>query len=671
MKKIIYFISAIIIWIGFSCEENQPILVKHTRFSIAYIQEVDTDGAQFSANVYEYGTDEILEYGFVFGANQFPTISNSDVVKQSGKPDQLFSLKAKHGMKLGATYYVAAYVKTQNGITYCKIEKFTSKGSVGFLVETIDIPNPAYFGDTITIRGKNFSRLRTNYEVKIESSIALVTEVGDDFMKFTIPSNIVFSENQNAFITTVKVAEKEFRAELKIDFRDPVFRLKDTRKILFTDTIFIEGDYLESSDFEIQYDGKERGISKLPLVFQDLKRIGFRPEVEFFEKKPLITLKIRGKKYPLQNTFELLPTEFVPGQVGSISSEQGATATISNVNPFNENLNKLVSSTHDEFWWEITGDKINIRFNFPSERQIEFYFWNQGVKGSVPFKVTNGNPNIKFMPAYLGYSVRAVFQNETGFYLTNKGIWEFSPENKRVVLHPVNGAITAWQEIFTLAAPNGKIYIGNQPPVLNSGIQDFYVFDPQTKQVSKLPPIPTANLSPQGVYATQEYLYYEAAEFYDENGRLAPPAVYRYEFSSTEWKKLEWKHSHNYLIQFPTFYHKGKLYGMAVDSKTQKSFLKVFDSNSASWSKVADVGYYGEFYAHEMYVIDDYVYGSFLEGMVRFALGSGNEKQYSFLGKDFNNIKKLFMVVLLGGKFYVYNDYDNVIHEYDPNYFPD
>jgi hypothetical protein len=39
MKKFTYLIFAILMGFSISCEENQPLLVKHTRFSIAYIQE--------------------------------------------------------------------------------------------------------------------------------------------------------------------------------------------------------------------------------------------------------------------------------------------------------------------------------------------------------------------------------------------------------------------------------------------------------------------------------------------------------------------------------------------------------------------------------------------------------------------------------------------------------
>jgi hypothetical protein len=632
-------------------------------------RKIDTDGAQFAANVYEYGTDEIIKYGFVFGPNEFPTINNADVIKQSGKPDQLFSLKATYAMKLGAKYHVAAYVRTETGITYSKTETFTSKGSVGFIVERIDIPNPAYFGDTITIKGKNFSRIRTNYEVEMESARALVTEVGDDFMKFTIPSNISFRDNQDAFTTTVKVAEKEFRAELIIRFRDPVFRLKDTRKILFKDTVFIEGDYLESSDFEIRYDDKEGGISKLPLVFQDSKKIGFKPEVEFFEKKPLITLKIRGKKYPLQNIFELLPTEFVPAQSASISAGQTATAEVNNINPYKQAFNKVVSSTDDYFWWEMKGDQVNINFDILSNRQIEFYFLNHGIKSSIPFKVNNTHPFLNLLRAELGFQNKAVAQNDIGYFLTSRGIWELIPNTKTLNLLPSTNSPTTLGGIFAIAAPNGKLYMGNENQVLNSQTHDLYSFDPQTKQLSKLAPIPTANSSPQGVYATQQYLYYEAAESLDLEGNMVPPAVYRYGYTSNQWEKVGWKHSQSYPIQFPTFRYRNTLYGIAIDTQTQKSSLKLFDTNTESWSKVADMGFYGEFYGNELFVIDDFVYGSFLEGMVRFPLVSGVEKQYPLLGFNNSDSNFLKMAIQSGGKFYIYNEL-RLIREYDPAYFP-
>ncbi len=668
MKKITYLIFAIIIGVGFSCEENQPLLVKHTRFSIAYIQEVDTDGAQFAANVYEYGTEEIIEYGFVFNTYQYPTISNSDVVKQSGKPDQLFTLKATHAMKLGATYYVAAYVKTQNGITYSKTEKFTSKGSVGFLVEKIEIPNPAYFGDTITIRGKNFSRLRTNYEVEIESARALVTEVGDDFMKFTIPSNIVFSENQDAFITTIKVAEKEFRAELKISFRDPVFTVKSPHKVNYLDTVFVEGQYLEGGDFEIQYEDPFGGVSKIPVVSEVENTFGFRPSVEFFETKPKIMIKVRGKKHSLQ-VFELAPTEFVPGQHLLVTSNQRVSALAYNLNPFDKRFNKLVS-TDVPFWSLIENNEVIIHLDIPYKRELlEIYFENQGVRGKVPLKLTYKGPAITLMQVQIeSQYAKSISINGRIYILNSEGIYELQPMEKKLSLlkpYPDN-VFYPWNSFFS--TPEGKIYLLSKPDDYST-TQHFHRFDPQSKQWTALAPLPIPFWRSKVVFATSQYIYIETLEYNNSSGEYYPPALHRFDIAANRWEILPSTLPFINNLGFSSFYYKENLYGIALDVNQRTASLLQFFPATENWKHVKNFGYYGGPLSNELLVIGDHVYGSFGAGLVRYSMNNEIEKLFPFLGSN-NDYSKLSTLSSFGNKLFVLSGVRPIVLEYDPAYFP-
>src|SRR5690554_2033843 len=93
-----------------ACEEAELNPRTNPRFSVAFVQEIDNTGAEFAANVYDFGSEAIDEYGFLYSTEAEPRFGNSEVVKAAGKPEKSFSLKATHSMVAGETYHVVAYL---------------------------------------------------------------------------------------------------------------------------------------------------------------------------------------------------------------------------------------------------------------------------------------------------------------------------------------------------------------------------------------------------------------------------------------------------------------------------------------------------------------------------------------------------------------------------------
>ena len=138
MKRRIIFIGLLVLSLLNACEQEELSPRTNPRFSVAYIQELDDSGAEFASNIYDFGSDEITEYGFLYSLNDYPTLSNSEIVSQQGKPEKEFTLKAKHSLVKGKVYAVVAYIQTTSERVYSEPFGFVSQGAPGFIFEKFE-----------------------------------------------------------------------------------------------------------------------------------------------------------------------------------------------------------------------------------------------------------------------------------------------------------------------------------------------------------------------------------------------------------------------------------------------------------------------------------------------------------------------------------------------------
>ena len=102
IKSLIFFVVSILF---FSCNENNEVVPRaNPRFSVSLVQSISEEGAEFRAFMIDYGSDEILEYGFVYSTSATPNIGFSEYVSESGVPPEHFSLTASYGLIKGLKY---------------------------------------------------------------------------------------------------------------------------------------------------------------------------------------------------------------------------------------------------------------------------------------------------------------------------------------------------------------------------------------------------------------------------------------------------------------------------------------------------------------------------------------------------------------------------------------
>lgn len=689
MKIIKIFLFVLVTVLMASCQTDELEPVRNPRFSVAFIQEIDATGAQFAANVYDFGNEEILEYGFVYAESIEPRINNAERVSTSGKPGQFFEIKASHSMQMGNKYYVAAYMKTTSGYVYSATVEFESKGSEGFVFQRIEIPNSLYFGDTITVYGQNLSRIFSNYEVSVEGNVARVVQVNEGNFKFLLPAEIYFDDRiiyENTFRFFFNIAGKYLDVTSPFNFRKPIFEATPIQHVNYDETIYIEGDFLESQHVRVYY--KEDGYEyNLPISLNSKNKIGFKPAARFLSQRPKIEVWIRGERYELSEIFSLNPSDFEPGQAFSIFAGNGITAKTINKNIHSPYYNSLIGDVQgsyvqvyetgldlpDEIFFSMGND-----YNVVS-RSNKVYFDNFGKKSTNYVTVSLLNP---YLPVFrtpesfqsIAYMQgRGVSDGDKGYFFREKQVYRFDPNQStlQVVANTTNNQVFNLANVFAMKAPNGKIYTGADNIIPPGGSIDFFEFDPATSKLTKLPNIPTKFVLPRAVYTTDQYLYYEGGFYMVEGfGYTESTERWRYSFAGKVWEKMtDAITEESYIRRHVPFRYQGKLYLIGQEDGTFGNILFVFDEQTEQWSKVTTLQANSAVTTNEVFVIGDEAYMGCGNGLWKLDLKTFEETQFSFIdGSTLNFGLAPLVSVGLNNKFYFFNRYSNFV-EFDPEFF--
>lgn len=671
----------------FACDADTLEPRKNPRFSIAFIQSLDSSGAQFAANVFEFGNEEILEYGFVYGKSTLPRIENAEIVRREGKPSAQFEIKASHSMAFGERYHVAAFMKTESGYVYSAPIEFESKGSEGFIFQRIEIPNLLYFRDTITVFASNLSRSIANYSISVESERATVVELGENYFKFLLPDGISFDDRivtDKTFLFYFLIAGKFLQVEAPFNFRKPEFKIIPNQKINYNQPTFIEGDFMESAGFfEVYYVENQERRAQLNGNFNSKIRLGFNPSTVFSQNRPRIEVVIRGESYFIDNSFELNPTEFFSGQEFSVSTSDFIVAKVINKNIHDLGFNSIVTAEFQSPL-QLTGeemladDEIGFVINLTDgiQRKNRFYLNNFGKLSENFIEVELTNPILphtrvsnRFSNAVFENGSRAVCFGNRGYFFAGKEVFKFTPENRgfSFVTQSQANNVFSLSNQFALLAPNGKMYLGADNLVRDGGLVDFFEFDPVTERITKLPNIPTRATSPFAVYTTPQFLYYDGGIVFVEGvGGTPSNERWRYEFSSQTWIKLddesfEMGDSSRKSIAYT---YQGKLFKVGIEAGSlSRTVLYEFNQNTQKWSKITDLNLPGVPISNELFVFGNEVFAFYRSGIYSFSLLNFEVTDYS--SGQFDDV---LLSVGIGGRIYLYS-WGEFMNEIDPQYF--
>jgi len=109
-----------------ACNKDVEIRSRDYPFVVTREAQVFAEGVTLSANIMNTGSEEILEYGFVWSIHPNPTISDMPILLSEGKGKGIYSVTQTAGIVSSQTYFVRAYLKTSRYEVYGNEVRFTA-----------------------------------------------------------------------------------------------------------------------------------------------------------------------------------------------------------------------------------------------------------------------------------------------------------------------------------------------------------------------------------------------------------------------------------------------------------------------------------------------------------------------------------------------------------------
>lgn len=108
-----------------SCTKDENVERDYPRVNTIEVTSINASGILLSAKIISGDLSAITEYGFVWSTDEYPYADEDDKQFKTGTPsDFTFSENIQPVLKTNETYYVRAYVKTDNYLVHGNIVSF-------------------------------------------------------------------------------------------------------------------------------------------------------------------------------------------------------------------------------------------------------------------------------------------------------------------------------------------------------------------------------------------------------------------------------------------------------------------------------------------------------------------------------------------------------------------
>lgn len=248
-----------------SCQKEIDNQRDYPRVKTLDVVNIDSTGATFRGEFISLGTSPVEKCGFVWGRTENLNIGNHDYIEANYNDAHMyFEARIVRSMEANKEYYVRSFAKANGKVIYGEVNSFISLGSEAPEIYEFE-PRLAAWGDTIIIRGKNFS------------NVAVQTNLFFGGTKMPI-NDFVEKPNDSIIVATIPfdLAEKECNISVDILGNSRQFKSYPFKLILPTvtdfspkfvrwgDTLTITGTNINNPQFKVSIgDFEAKGISIL------------------------------------------------------------------------------------------------------------------------------------------------------------------------------------------------------------------------------------------------------------------------------------------------------------------------------------------------------------------------------------------------------------------------
>lgn len=254
-------------------------------------------GAQFNAEILRQGNGEIIEYGFAWGQGENPTIEFNEKRAIAEKiTTGTFTAQIETTLKDGKKYYARAYAKSDEYLVYGMNVPFISLGSGAAAIDDF-YPKLGTWGDTITLKGKNFSYLIDHNHVYFKDIESSVINSTDSTIVCIVPEDI----SEKSVPISVKIADQLSQSKENFEFIVPEIESFYPMKAKFGDTIKLVCNNFDPIINKINFSGHQAEVIDFTETSVDVI-VPISLDAVF----NTIEISLRSISNPAKDLFELL-----------------------------------------------------------------------------------------------------------------------------------------------------------------------------------------------------------------------------------------------------------------------------------------------------------------------------------------------------------------------------
>lgn len=451
-------------------------------------------GVTLFGKVSDAGENNITAHGFLWGPESEFTTARANKIELGEFPGNgEFKTRMESGLANGERYIVIAYVVTDKHTVNGNREVFTSTGSLSPEVSEIS-PTQGTWGDTLVIKGINFTTDRTSISVLFGTYSASVIGATSTELRCIVPNNIP----DKTLSVTLSVAGYETTVPVSFVFVTPILETLTSSSGTFDDVITLTGKYFSKT------------IAKNTVLFND--KPGEVLEASPTQLKVKIPATIKTKtnavkvRVNLQTSSENFEYTITPPTITSLSDTQGligSTLTIqgNNFNPTDKQAN--VVDFGGNVATVVAASKTSLIVTVPDGIYNKRSF---SVQATIAEQTATGAQTFTIGDRWLKRSVmKPVEVRESGitFSINNKGyigmgarpgvpytsMWEFDPENSQWTAKATFPDRASLNPIFFSMGDYGY-YGGGMDIYTNEPIRKFWRFDPANNTWIRLADLP-------------------------------------------------------------------------------------------------------------------------------------------------------------------------------------
>lgn len=664
-----YVTFLLIILFAVTCTEDEMPTKQFPSVRTLEVSNINNSGAQFNAKILQQGNQEIVEYGFVWGQEENPTIELNEKRTIANKiTTGGFSAQIETTLKEDKKYYARAYAKNDRYLVYGINVTFLSLGSGAATIDDF-YPKLGTWGDTITLVGKNFSYLNDHNHVLFKDIVSNVTNSTDSTITCVVPDNIL---DKSATIY-VNVANQLAEAKNDFELTVPEIEVFSPLKGTFGDTINFIGKNFSAINNRniISFNGHQGEV-----ITSTKTTLSVIVPTSVNTHRSIIKITLSLKSDSAEDLFEVLAPK-----VYGVSPESGSSNTLIKITGDNFNPNKL-------------GDTINLDVNFGEVIEAS----KKELTVKIPFGAYT-NRSFK-----VGVTVAAQTDYDTSIFTIEE------PWIKRGNV-PVDVVNRLKATSFTLLN-SGYVGLGSQLGY-NSDVynKDFYKYDPIQNSWLQVSDFPGAGIVQAANFVIGNYAYVGTGI----NSLEETNEFWRYDPTFDVWTQIEsfpysisgvkglsvngkgyifidtqgdnfWSYNPSIDKWFkmpaldmstvgggdssPTkgFVIEGKIY---IGITRNKNYTHIFeyDTNTQQWTKKSGLNYSGPY--------GNYMGAGFSIDNIGYIMGAKSLFQYDPLSDSWEELSNFPIVdyyfyptsfVLDGKAYYGTGNPEPYFWEYDPNY---